>query len=120
MGVLKQTKEVENLKYELAKSLVLNFFYGHYYIVFDNDNDVEEFLNFINIYDKRYSVDFERKKEIRSVMWKYVKSLHKHHLEWQNYNTGFEKYEAERLEYKKIKLYIKEYLKVNNIMKSIT
>ena len=104
--------EFENLKYELAKSLILNFFHSYYYITFENLEEVEEFLNFINNYDKRYSVDFERKKEIRSVMWKYVKSLHKHQLEWANDYDWFKNYGAEPLEYGKIKPYISKYIEV--------
>ena len=92
---------------ELAASLVLNFFNSCYYIIFENTNDVEEFLKYIRQYDSRYDENFKYKDKIKSVFWKYSNILHKHQLAWDTSKERFKRYDARELPYKKIKPYIK-------------
>lgn len=107
---------IEELKYELAESLVLNFFSGHYYIIFDNIHEIEEFLTFINIHDKRYNKDFAKKNEIKSVMWKYSNNLYRHQLEWSADIKHFDKYGPSSLKYKKIEPYIRKMNLIYNML----
>lgn len=104
--------KIEELEYELAKSLILNFFCGYYYITFDNLSDVEEFLTFISIHDRQYDQNFSEKEKIKSVLWKYSKTLHRPQLEWMTDKTYFKKCDAEPLSYEKVKPYIEMFKKI--------
>lgn len=97
---------MKDLNLELSKALLLNFFDSHYYLVFDSQKEVEEFLEFISNYDSRFDKKFPQKKRIKSVYWNYSKILHKHILDWMDDETYFKKYGAEPLKYKEVKKYI--------------
>lgn len=77
---------MEQLELEqmLQKEIVMNFFAGNHSIVFDNADDVKEFLKFIHFYDNRFDENFKRADEINEVAWLYCHTTHRHQLEWSN------------------------------------
>lgn len=79
-----EEKEIEELKYQLAKETMFNFFAGNHSIVFDNDKERKEFFEFIKYYDNRYknTKKFTKLKEVKEVAWVYCFSGHRHQLEF--------------------------------------
>ena len=67
------------------RSLMLNFFNSEIYFLFENQNQVKSFLEYIKRYDNRFNTDdkfLQNLKQMKSAAWIYSKNLHKYQLEW--------------------------------------
>lgn len=103
-----------------AESIMMNFFGSMIYIIFDNTEDVEEFFQFIKIYDTRFEKPFERINEVKSVAWIYSNTLHKHILAWQSDDKFLGlRYELKPISYSVVKVYIKTYIGAVNAIEDI-
>lgn len=103
-----------------VESIMMNFFGSMIYIIFDNTEDVEDFFQFIKIYDTRFEKPFERINEVKSVAWIYSNTLHKHILAWQNDDKFLGlRYELKPISYSVVKVYIKTYICAVNEIEDI-
>ena len=109
------------MKYEitLEQSLILNFFNSSIYFVFENDEEKDSFLNFIKIYDDRFKDGFDKKPEMKSAMWKYTGSSHRHQMEWMNDADYFIKNDAVPVSYSFVIDYCNKFSKMYGLMKEM-
>lgn len=96
-----------NIPYEA--SLILNFFSGKIYFVFENEKEVESFLELISRHDSRFDKDFKRKSEMKSAAWEYRNILHMHHLEWSNKIDDFKKLDMYPVSYSVVMEYVNQF-----------
>lgn len=109
------------LEFELAQALTYNFFDGRYYITFDNEEDCEQFLTFLQMYDLRkfpQSTIDEIKRRAKSVAWLYSKIIYHHQMEWAEDTMYFHKKDIDYypMEYKKVKSYVEKMLWAKEIL----
>lgn len=95
-------------------SLILNFFSGKIYFIFESKEEIDSFLSFINQYDNRFNKDFSRKLEIKSVAWKYNNLTHRIQLEWADTNNYFKRYDMYPISYSIVMDYINKHVKIMN------
>ena len=60
------------------QSLILNFFNGEVYFVFENQEEVVSFLNYIKAYDPNFNTKdkpFKKQAEMKSAAWLYEKTF---------------------------------------------
>ena len=95
--------EVKDISH--AESLLLNFFNGEIYFVFEDEDEVNSFLEYIKFYDERYKEkEFECKENMKSAAWSFDRVLHKFYLIWQDETEYFkDKYKLKPISYSLVK-----------------
>lgn len=66
-------------------SLMMNFFNGDVYFVFENQDEAASFLDYIKNFDQRFSENeelFKMKNKMKAAAWIYSKFLHRSQMEW--------------------------------------
>lgn len=112
------------LEFELAQALTYNFFDGRYYITFDNEEECEQFLTFLQMYDLRkfpQSTINDIKRKAKSIAWHYSKITYHHQMEWDDGITYFHEKDIDcyPMKYKKIKSYVEKILWAKNLLQPI-
>lgn len=112
----KRKSEVKDLSH--AESLLLNFFNGEIYFIFENEDEVNSFLEYIKFYDERYKEkEFERKGDMKSAAWSFDRTLHKFHLIWQDDDKYFKyKYQLKPISFSLVKERIDTENKAKEVM----
>ncbi len=101
---------MSTISYE--ESLMLNFFHGEIYFVFDNQEDVKDFLEYLEMYDNRNFSQISKEK-VRSVAWLRSKSLQHSQIEYMDDDIHFKKvYKMRPVDYSLVKKYIGTSLKI--------
>lgn len=90
-------------------SLILNFFSGKVYFIFDNEKEVESFLSFVKFYDNRFNEDFHGKSIMKSAAWEYRNLTHRHQLEWSDNTNDFKKLDMHPVSYSVVMRYVEQY-----------
>ena len=89
----------------LEQSLILNFFGGYVYFIFENREQKQSFINFIQLYDERFAQGFERIDEMASAIWKPSKTTHRSQVEFSTDKTYFQTYDALPIDYSLVMKY---------------
>lgn len=99
-----------NISHE--ESLLLNFFSGKVYFVFDKEDEASIFLDYISYYDNRFDSSFTHKNEIESIAWKYSNFSHKNQVEWMNDRFYFKKFDMIPVSFSIVKEHVENFVKV--------
>ena len=80
-------KEDEKMTHDIPheQSLILNFFNGEVYFVFEDQEEAESFLDYIKGYDTNFDTKddpFRRQAEMKSAAWMYSNTSHRLQMEW--------------------------------------
>lgn len=100
----------------LAQSLVLNFFNGDIYFIFENKEEKQSFLNFIQIYDEHLQNGFDRIDEMKSVKWSFSKITQKHQIEYNKDEKPAEFKDALPVSYSLVREYADQFTGAYNFI----
>lgn len=90
-------------------SLILNFFGGKTYFIFENEKEVDSFIDFIKEYDVRFSDDFSRKADLKSAAWCYANLCHRYQIEWMDTEEYFKKFDMYPVSYSIVEDFVNKY-----------
>lgn len=102
------------MKYEIPYeiSLIMNFFNGNIYFVFENEEEVKSFLNFIEPLDKKFNSGFCNKAKMKSALWKHCKFPNNYNLEWSDEEKSFAKDDAYPVSYSFVRKHTDKFAKM--------